>query len=139
MEKTNIESMEQSTTLKCACKGPNPGYEIIADECIEDELRSLKPSSHWELSLDRKSISRSFTCRNWQAAIKAIEAISTIAESDGMNHHPDLHLTNYRELKIVIQTHSIGGLTNFDFRLASEIDGVEFDYSPKWLRAHSLS
>ena len=130
-EETKIE---YSTCPKCACKGPNPGYVCLTDAAIEEEMATLKPSSHWVLSSDKKRISRKFVCRNWQAAMDAIKAIGDVAESEGIKHHPDLHLTNYRELEINIQTHSIQGLTNYDFLLARGIDSVDIDYSPKWLQ-----
>lgn len=116
----------------CGCVGPNPGYDSLPlDQCLAD-FATLNPLSLWKLSEDGKLLSRQFVCRNWQAAIQAIELISTVAESKEVQHHPDLHLTNYRQLDIVIQTHATGGLTNFDFVLARGIDALTFDYSPKW-------
>lgn len=128
---------EHTKCPKCACKGPNPGYETLSDAAIEESFSQLKVESKWALSSDKRKISRKFVCRNWQAAINAIQAISIVAESEDIKHHPDLHLTNYRELEISIQTHSIGGLTNYDFLLAKGIDNIEIDYSPKWLRENA--
>jgi len=39
-----------------------------------------------------------------------------------MQHHPDLHLENYKDAWIEIWTHTVGGLTAADFTLASRID-----------------
>lgn len=114
----------------CACKGPNPGYEVLTDARIDEEFATLNPSFKWSLSEDRKLIARKFVCRDWQAAVNAIIAVGQVAED--VKHHPDVHLTNYRDVEVVIQTHSIRGLTNFDFILARGIDAVEIDYSPKW-------
>ena len=80
------------------------------------------------------SISRSFTARNFQAALDAVNAIGAIAERE--NHHPDLHLTGYRNVEIVLYTHSLGGLSINDIELAKEIDTVDVQYSPKWLKSH---
>ena len=80
-------------------------------------------------------ISRTFTARNFQSALDAINAIGAIAEREG--HHPDLHLTSYRDVSIIVYTHSVGGLTQNDINLATMIDEeVKIDYSPKWLRLH---
>jgi Pterin 4 alpha carbinolamine dehydratase len=50
-------------------------------------------------------------------------------------HHPDLHLTSYRQVEIVLYTHSIQGITENDLALAKMIESeVLFDYSPKWLK-----
>jgi 4a-hydroxytetrahydrobiopterin dehydratase len=43
-----------------------------------------------------------------------------LAEAEG--HHPDLHLTNYRDVTIELWTHAAGGLTENDFILAAKID-----------------
>ena len=37
---------------------------------------------------------------------------------------PDLHLTGYRKLRIVLSTHAIGGLSLNDFILAAKIDAL---------------
>jgi 4a-hydroxytetrahydrobiopterin dehydratase len=80
-------------------------------------------------------ISRRFTVKHFQAGLDALNAIGAIAERQG--HHPDLHLTNYREVTITLWTHKLGGLTQNDLTLAQIFD-VEVDvvYSPKWLKEH---
>lgn len=116
----------------CGCIGPNPGYSPMPEEEIAAEMATLRPM--WLLSEDKKSIYRKFTCRNWQSAMNVIQEISTRAESKEIQHHPDLHLTNYRDLEITINTHAVGGLTKYDFILARAIDTIKIDYSPKWLK-----
>ena len=52
-------------------------------------------------------------------------------------HHPDLHITGYRNVEVVLWTHAVGGLTENDLIMAELIDqGVKVAYSPKWLREH---
>lgn len=101
------------------------------------ELSSLGSlSSVWTLKESQDgvlSLSRKFTSRNFQAAIDAINDVGAIAEIE--NHHPDLHLTNYRDVEIEIYTHKVNGLTRNDFILVGKINSeVKIDYSPKWLR-----
>ena len=43
-----------------------------------------------------------------------------VAEAE--DHHPDLHLTGYRNVAIEIWTHAINGLSENDFILAAKID-----------------
>ena len=43
-----------------------------------------------------------------------------MAEAD--QHHPDLHLEEYRKVWIELWTHAIGGLSENDFILAAKID-----------------
>jgi 4a-hydroxytetrahydrobiopterin dehydratase len=117
-----------------ACAGGQPA---LSEEEIQQEISSLSSKSHWKLSVDHKSISRSFVCKDWQAAMKAIQEISKYADNPDFNHHPDLHLTNYRNLEVKISTHSVQGLTTYDFMLAKAIDNMPIEYSPKWLRENS--
>lgn len=37
-------------------------------------------------------------------------------------------------MKVVLTTHSIGGLGETDLILAAKIDSMEIEYSPKWLK-----
>ena len=49
--------------------------------------------------------------------------MSVLAESEG--HHPDLHLTSWRNVEVELSTHAIGGLSLPDFVLAAKIDLIE--------------
>ena len=70
--------------------------------------------------------------KNYVAAIDFFNKVKDVAEAEG--HHPDLHLTDYRLVRVDISTHAVGGITIFDLILASKLDEVEVTYSPKWLR-----
>jgi 4a-hydroxytetrahydrobiopterin dehydratase len=143
------QQQEQSTTEAtttadkrcptCGCVGKNPQSLALSDEEVLAAFSTLKASSLWKLSEDRKTLSRKFMTRNWQAAINAINLISAIAEREDIQHHPDLHLTAYRNVEIVLYTHVTDGLTELDFKLANEVDQFEFEYSPKWLRENQIS
>jgi len=50
-----------------------------------------------------------------------------------------MHLTNYRDVRVVVTTHAIGGLSLHDFVLAAKLDKVDVTYSPKWLREHAVA
>ena len=84
-----------------------------------------------------QKIKRKFVCKNFQCAMDFIVGAGEVAEKKG--HHPDLHLTSYRNVEIIIYSHSQQGITELDFILAKEIDeGVEAQYSPKWARDNGL-
>jgi 4a-hydroxytetrahydrobiopterin dehydratase len=51
-----------------------------------------------------------------------LNRVAEIAEDE--QHHPDLHLTGYRHVRIEITTHAIGGLSENDFILAAKIDEI---------------
>ncbi|KAJ7536976.1 hypothetical protein O6H91_12G090800 [Diphasiastrum complanatum] len=86
----------------------------------------------WKLSYDRKSISRSIVAKDFVEAIKFFNQVVEAAEAQ--NHHPDLHLTQYRCVKVVLSTHAVHGLSVHDFELASKIDKIDVKYSPKCLQ-----
>jgi 4a-hydroxytetrahydrobiopterin dehydratase len=121
---------------KCHTCIPDPSFVGMSQEEIGREFLTLAPWSLWKLDVDGKYLSRDFICRNWKAAIEVIQAVSEIAESRDMLHHPDIHLTDYRNLEIRVFTHAVGGLTPVDFKLARAIDHIKIDFSPKWLKAN---
>lgn len=61
----------------------------------------------WTSSAEGDFIVRSFVAKNFVAAMAFLNGVAEIAEEQG--HHPDLHLTQYRNVEIRLQTHSMGG------------------------------
>ncbi|MEM9586031.1 MAG: 4a-hydroxytetrahydrobiopterin dehydratase [Planctomycetota bacterium] len=76
----------------------------------------------WTLSDSHGSISRKLNLGNFQSAVDCLVRIGRLAEQE--QHHPDLHLTGYRHLQVVLTTHAIGGLSHNDFILAAKIDAL---------------
>lgn len=74
----------------------------------------------WRLSDDGKSLRREYALRGFSEAVVLIADIAQRAEA--ADHHPDLHLTRYRHLEIVLTTHDAGGVTAKDYALAAEIE-----------------
>ena len=46
--------------------------------------------------------------------------VGKLAEAE--QHHPDLHLTGYKNVAVELSTHAIGGLSENDFIVAAKID-----------------
>ena len=90
---------------------------LLSKTAISKKIKTL---SNWQLIQRRRALKKDYLMKNFVAAVELIYRIMKIAEA--ADHHPDLHLTSYRKLKIVLSTHSAGGLTNKDFILASKID-----------------
>jgi 4a-hydroxytetrahydrobiopterin dehydratase len=84
--------------------------------------RRLLKLPGWSLAPNGKSIRRELVLKDFLSAVALIRRIAPRAEA--LNHHPDLHLTGYRKLKVVLSTHDAGGLSPKDFRLAAEIDAL---------------
>ena len=82
----------------------------------------LSPFVGWQLTEHAKSISKTFLMKDFSAAIALMKAILPIAQAE--DHHPDLHLTGYRKLQIVLSTHEVGGLSTNDFILAAKIEAL---------------
>lgn len=127
-------SLSSSSTPKCVpCSGLDDSAKLSLEEA-KTELVSL--GGVWTLEESQDgilSLSRKFTAKNFQSALDAINDIGVIAETE--SHHPNLHLTNYREVEVEIYTHKLNGLTRNDFILAAKINNeVKIVYSPKWLR-----
>src|SRR5476651_2600899 len=80
---------------------------------------SLKNLDGWQLTEDHKMIYREFILQDFIAAIDLIDQIALIAE--GEKHHPDIHLTQYRNLRVALTTHDVGGLSQKDFTVALKI------------------
>jgi 4a-hydroxytetrahydrobiopterin dehydratase len=129
-------------TTKCVpCEGLDDSHKLSLDQVRERLAGASFPlwtcmikeeEEEGDASVPR--LSRSFVARSFQAALDAINAMGIFAEQEG--HHPDFHLTSYRNVQIDLYTHDLAGITENDFALASLLDTVPIDYSPKWLKAH---
>jgi 4a-hydroxytetrahydrobiopterin dehydratase len=82
-------------------------------------MEALKNLDGWQLTDDHKTIYREFILQDFMAAIDLIDRIALIAEDE--KHHPDIHLTQYRNLRIGLTTHDVGGLSEKDFTVALKI------------------
>lgn len=82
----------------------------------EVESRILKLQS-WENV--GNSIRRDFKLKDFQHAMGFVVKVALAAEK--MDHHPDITI-EYNRVRIVLTTHSVGGLTTMDFDLAEKID-----------------
>lgn len=57
--------------------------------------------------------------------MECIDLVSKIAKlAEERDHHPDIHLTGYKNLIIEVYTHSKDKLTEKDYELAYAIDTV---------------
>ncbi len=82
----------------------------------------LRQVEGWTLEEDKK-IEKVYHFENFNKAISFINKIASVSEKE--NHHPNIYLFNYKNVKIELETHSINGLSENDFILASKIDGLD--------------
>ncbi len=112
--------MTQTEVEQLAAKRCRPCEGEISKYTFSEAQEQSERLSGWELSGDGQRIRKNWQVRDFSAAIDFFREIAVLAESEG--HHPDLHLENYRSVRIELSTHAIGGLSENDFILAAKID-----------------
>ncbi|MEZ4462181.1 MAG: 4a-hydroxytetrahydrobiopterin dehydratase [bacterium] len=84
-----------------------------------DIAERMKTLDGWTLT-DNK-IARTVRCDSFNAAIALINRIAPLA--DDADHHPEI-FNVYDRVELVLTTHDRCGLTEKDFSLAAQINGV---------------
>ena len=77
----------------------------------------------WNPSADGKRIARKWRVADFLTGLDFFRRVAEVAEAE--DHHPDLHLANYRDVTIELWTHAAGGLTENDFIVAAKINELE--------------
>ena len=83
---------------------------------IEQALAGL---DGWRL-VDGSAIERDFELADFAAGLGFVERVGALAEA--ANHHPDILIHGWNNVRLTLSTHSEGGLTGADFKLAAQID-----------------
>jgi 4a-hydroxytetrahydrobiopterin dehydratase len=68
---------------------------------------------------DGNSLVKTFAFKRFSDGILFVQHLAVAA--DGMDHHPDIDI-RYTKIRIVLSTHSAGGITALDVKLAGEAD-----------------
>lgn len=84
---------------------------------IAQQLAGLKG---WRREGD--AITKEFVLAGFTEATEFIAKL--VAPANALDHHPDVQLYRYKRVKILLTTHSAGGLTQNDFDLAAKIDAL---------------
>ena len=108
---------------------------LLSAEQVQQALNKELPL--WTLITNEQGqmrLSRKFTAKDFACALNCLNAMGAVAEEE--SHHPDFHLTNYRDVEVRLFTHKLGGITKSDLQLAAKLDQVPIVYSPKWLNSH---
>jgi 4a-hydroxytetrahydrobiopterin dehydratase len=87
----------------------------LEQEEIYTELKNLQG---W--SVEDNQIFKEFKKKDFSDTLAFMMKIGI--ESEKMDHHPDMYLYGWNNLKVTLSTHSAGGLTKNDFNLAKIID-----------------
>ena len=89
---------------------------LLSPEEIKEGLRSLRG---WRSV--RNYIAKSYDFESFADGMRFVNSVADEAEK--IDHHPDMEI-RYTKVTLKIQTHSAGGVTKRDFRLAEAIDKV---------------
>lgn len=89
--------------------------EKLDYKSIDNYLQQMK---NWFIEND--TIIKNYVFANFKEAIEFVNKVAQLAEEK--NHHPDIKIFNYRNVTIILSTHSVGGVTQKDIELAKEID-----------------
>ena len=111
--------MNDLSDKKCIpCEGSIPSFDL------SEIHKYLKKVDGWEVKFDETKtyyLIKEFKFKNFLESQNFVNKVSEIAEKEG--HHPDIWF-GWGYAKIKIFTHSIDGLAESDFILASKIDKI---------------
>ena len=91
--------------------------ERLSDSDVEQKLKDL---NGWTRTGD--AIEKEFKFKDFGGALEFVNQVGAKAEE--MDHHPDLFLHDWNQVKITLSTHSAKGLTNNDIELAGRIEAL---------------
>ena len=83
----------------------------------KEALALLQEITAWKLV--GKKIEREWKFNDFLAAMRFVEKVAALAESEG--HHPDIHI-HWNKVKLELWTHAVNGLSQNDFILAHKIN-----------------
>jgi len=92
------------------------GVQKLSEAEVAAELGRLKG---W--SVQQGKLHRIFECKDFVQAFGFMASVALAAEALG--HHPDWS-NSWNKVTIDLSTHSVGGLSKFDFELAGKIQQI---------------
>lgn len=90
---------------------------LLANDQIQARLGGLPG---WRV--EGSTLMADFQLGSFAHAVLFIGAVGQLAEAAG--HHPDLLLHGYKNVQVMLTTHSANGLTGQDFELAAQIQAL---------------
>ena len=88
---------------------------------IETLLGQLNSSTNQPWIITDDCLQKTFAFRDFKLAFHFMQQVSVEAEK--LDHHPDW-CNSYNRVSIKLTTHSAGGITELDFRLAEKIEQI---------------
>ncbi len=91
--------------------------QVLEEAKINEKINGLKG---WEYK--NKQIGKEYELKDFKEALSFVNKIGDRAEE--MDHHPDIFLHDWNKVRITVSTHSAGGVTENDFKLAEKIENI---------------
>jgi 4a-hydroxytetrahydrobiopterin dehydratase len=91
--------------------------EVLDSPAIESRLSEL-PAWHRE----GDTIFCQRVLKNFAESLDFVQRVGALAEA--ADHHPDIDI-RWNKVRLVLSTHSKGGLTELDFSLAAQIEALD--------------
>ena len=89
---------------------------LLSAQAVEEKLKQLQG---WKLI--GGEIVREFNFPDFVQALRFVNAVGEKAEAAG--HHPDIDI-RYNRVRLALISHDLGGLTERDFRMAEDVNGI---------------
>jgi 4a-hydroxytetrahydrobiopterin dehydratase len=96
---------------------PKTANDKLDPAQIKERLQSLPEWSH---NATKMQIEKKFVRKNFLDAAAFINQIAQVAEQH--DHHPDILLSDYKNVTVMFSTHSAGGITQNDFDMAAAVE-----------------
>jgi 4a-hydroxytetrahydrobiopterin dehydratase len=105
---------------KQQCSNPSADLSSLEPDKAEEFLQQLSPP--WQLNSEQQTISHTFTFKDYYQTMAFVNVIAQIAHQQ--DHHPDL-LVGYNRCTVTYSTHSVGGISVYDFICAAKINASQ--------------
>jgi 4a-hydroxytetrahydrobiopterin dehydratase len=93
---------------------------MAAKKLTDVEVKErLKEAQGW--TLQGGKLHHAFECKDFVAAFGNMTRVALVAEA--MNHHPEW-FNVWNKVVIDLNTHSVGGISELDFKLAGKINEI---------------
>lgn len=92
-------------------------YRKLSDDEVGSELAKLRGG--W--TIVKGKLNHTFEFADFNAAFGFMTRVAM--EVEKLNHHPEW-FNVYNRVKIELVTHDVGGISNFDFKLAHTINRI---------------
>ena len=112
-----IKNMEMEDLTQKSCKACE-GFEKPMN--LKEVLEYVKKVKGWEMVDNGRLITKEFVFKNFKKALNFVNKVGELAEKE--NHHPDINLYKYKNVRISLTTHAINGLSENDFIVAAKIN-----------------